>query len=171
MNKLETDGVPAQHSSSRWMLSGLRAPLEMCVCELSAAPMSDKQDYYWTLSDRRTGRLTHSTDSRSYFIGPLISPSCLYSISSFTPPFSHLFSSGRLLSLLLPWWRSTGFHLIYRSQAIPSDLLLYLFWVGLLNCLSNTVFDNALKQIRLQSLEDLRHLHQAKHFSLYDWLE
>lgn len=133
------------------------------VCELSAAPMSDKQDYYWTLSDRRTGRLTHSTDSRSYFIGLLISPSCLYSISSLTLPFSHLFSSGRLLSLLLPWWRSTGFHLICRSQAIPSDFLLYLFLDGLLNCLWNTVFDNAQKADST-TLEDLWHLHQAKSF-------
>lgn len=58
--------------------------------------MSDKQDYYWTLTDRRTGRPTHSTDSRSYFIGPLISPSCLYFISSLTLPFSRLFSSRRL---------------------------------------------------------------------------
>lgn len=78
--------MPAQDSGSRWMLSTLE---HLCrpVCELSAAPMSDKQDYYWTLSDRRTGRLTHSTDSRSYFIGPLISPSCLYSISSLTLGF------------------------------------------------------------------------------------
>lgn len=130
------------------------------VCELSAAPMSDKQDYYWTLSDR-TGGLTHSADSRSYFIGSLISPSCLYSISSLTLPFSHLFSSGRLLSLWLPWWRSTGFYLIYRIQAIPSDLLLHLFLDGPLNCLSNTVFGNAQKLIWLRSREDLRHLHQA----------
>lgn len=156
--------MPAQPSHSRWMLSTLG---HLCrpVCKLSAAPMSDKQDYYWTLSDRRTGRLTHSTDSRSYFIGPLISPSCLYSISCLTLPFSLFFSSGRLLSLLLPWWRSTGSHLICRSQAIPSKLLLlYLFLDGPLNCLSNTVFDHAQKLIRLGALEDVRQLHQAKTF-------
>lgn len=135
--------MAAQNSSSRWMFSGLGAPLQSCVCELSAASMSDKQDYYWTVSDRRTGRLTHLADSRSYFIGLLISRSCLYSISFPTLPLPQLFSSGRLLSLLLQWWRATGFHLICRSQAIPPDFIIFI--CGLLNCLSNTVFESARK--------------------------
>lgn len=82
--------------SSRWTFSLGFEHLCRPVYELSAAPMSDKQDYYWTLTDCCTGRPTHPTDSRSYFIAPLISPSCLYFISSLTLPFSRLFSSHRL---------------------------------------------------------------------------
>lgn len=67
--------------------------------------VGDRESHYWALIDQYTGRPTHSKDSRSYFIAPLISPNSLYFISSLA------FSLPPSLSL-----RSVSYLLLFISQ-------------------------------------------------------